>query len=156
MAERASYKHHNASEAIHTHYIAYAREGPSWRRQIAPLDPNHGDARKLLAGAEPLATVDLAFYEVTDVAIRAWHDPAAARRLQGVVSALEDDGGLVRCDESLLAAAAELATKHGLSAYDAAYVAAAARIGARLVSCDLRDLVSPGLALSPGEAASAL
>jgi predicted nucleic acid-binding protein len=71
-----------------------------------------------------------------------------------VVSALEDDGGLVRCDEGLVAAAAELAGTHGLSAYDAAYVAAAARIGARLVSCDLRDLVSPGHALSPAEAAS--
>jgi predicted nucleic acid-binding protein len=117
-------------------------------------DPHHADTRELLAGAEPLATVDLAFYEVTNVAIRAWRDPGAARRLRGVVSALEGDGGLVRCDEGLVAAAAELAGTHGLSAYDAAYVAAAARIGARLVSCDLRDLVSPGHALSPGEAAS--
>ena len=101
-------------------------------------DPNHGDARKLLAGAEPLATVDLAFYEVTNVAIRAWHDPAAARRLQGVVSALQDDGGLVRCDESLLAAAADWPPSMGLSA--------ATRV----------TWSPPGLALSPGEAASAL
>lgn len=112
-------------------------------------DAHHDAARQLLGGSEPVATLDLAYYEVTNVAVRAWRDRSAARRLQGVVSALAGDGGLVRADEALLAAAADLATMHELSAYDAAYVAAATTIGARLVSCDLRDLVSRGLALSP-------
>ena len=115
-------------------------------------DVHHHDARRLLGGAEPVASLDLAFYEVTNVAVRAWQDPSAARRLRGVVRALEQDGGLVRCDEALLAAAAEIAEDRDLSAYDAAYIAAAATIGARLVSCDVRDLVSSGLALLPGEA----
>ncbi len=116
-------------------------------------DTHHDHARKLLERPEPIATLDLAYYEVTNVAIRAWKDVAAARRLRGVVAALEADGGLVRADEALIAAAADLATTHELSAYDAAYLAAAAAIGARLVSCDIRDLVSGGLALTPENAA---
>lgn len=115
-------------------------------------DPHHDGARSLLSGPEPIATLDLAYYEVTNVAVGAWHDLSAARRLRGAVRALQDDGGLVRCDEALVAAATELAESHDLSAYDAAYVAAATTIGARLVSCDVRDLVSSGLAVLPGEA----
>lgn len=117
-------------------------------------DEHHNHARLLLERPEPIATLDLAYYEVTNVAVRAWNDVAAARRLRGIVAALEADGGLVRADEALIAAAADLASTYTLSAYDAAYVAAAAAIGARLVSCDIRDLVSTGLALSPEEAAS--
>ncbi len=115
-------------------------------------DDYHADARALLAAERPLLTIDLAYYEVANVGVAAWGDRAAARRLLSVVHALEDDGGLVRCDEVLLAAAAELAATHGLSVYDAAYVAAAARTGAQLVSCDLRDLVSRGLAVTPAAA----
>lgn len=115
-------------------------------------DPHHDGARRLLSGSEPVATLDLAYYEVANVAVRAWRDPSAARRLRGAVSALEDDGGLVRCDEALAAAATDLAESQGRSVYDAAYVAAATTIGARLVSCDVRDLVSSGLAVVPGEA----
>jgi predicted nucleic acid-binding protein len=118
-------------------------------------DPEHDATRTLLAGTAPIATLDLAFYEVTNVALRAWHDRVAARSLRELVSALGDDGGLVRVDESLAAAAAGLADQHGLSAYDAAYVAGAAAAGARLVSCDRRDLVDPGLAVTPSRAVTA-
>jgi len=45
-----------------------------------------------------------------------------------------------------------LAGDHGLSAYDASYVAAALREGWTLVSTDLRDLVSKGLAITPDAA----
>lgn len=117
-------------------------------------DDQHDHARLLLERPDPIATLDLAYYEVTNVALRAWNDVAAARRLRSVVAALEADGGLVRCDEALIAATAELAAAHRLSAYDAAYVAAADATGARLVSCDVRDLVSGGLAVSPLEAAT--
>ena len=119
-------------------------------------DANHDGARSLLSGPDPVATLDLAYYEVTIVAVRAWHDLSAARRLRGAVRALQDDGGLVRCDEALVAAATELTESHDLSTYDAAYVAAAVAaaitIGARLVSCDIRDLVCSGFAVLPGEA----
>lgn len=112
-------------------------------------DEHHDGAVRLLADPDPLATLDLAFYEVGNVAIRAWRDRAAARRLQERVAALADDGGLVRVDPSLLSDATSLAEESGISVYDAAYVAAAGRAGARLISCDVRDLVPRGLADLP-------
>ena len=114
-------------------------------------DPEHDASRLLLAADTSIATLDLAFYEVTNVAVR-WHDPAAARSLRTWVAAIARDGELMRIDETLVAAAADLAQEHGLSAYDAAYVAGAAAVGAPLVSCDVRDLVRPGHALSPTQA----
>lgn len=112
-------------------------------------DENHRDARRLLGGSEPLATLDLAFYEVTNVALRAWRDLSAAHRLRERVAAVADDGGLIRANAVLIANAAAIADEHGISIYDAAYVAAARVSGGELVSCDQRDLVSRGLARLP-------
>ena len=117
-----------------------------------PDDKHHGDSRRLLEGRDPLATLDLAFYEVTNVAVRSWRDQAAALRLRSRVTAVTDDGGLVRADAQLLERAAPIAEEHGISVYDAAYVAAARALGGQLVSCDVRDLVSRGLASLPGHA----
>lgn len=114
-----------------------------------PDDEHHPDALRLLRGDDPLATLDLAYYEVTNVAVRSWRDPAAARRLRERVKAVADDGGLVRAEPQLLAAAAAIADEHGISVYDAAYVAAARALDCELVSCDVRDLVSRGLARLP-------
>lgn len=114
-------------------------------------DEHHEDSARLLGHHDPLATLDLAFDEVSSVALRAWRDPAAAGRLRKRVVALADDGGLVRADSSLLADAAAIADDYGISVYDAAYVAAARRSGAQLVSCDVRALVSRGLARLPRE-----
>jgi predicted nucleic acid-binding protein len=47
---------------------------------------------------------------------------------------------------------AELSVEHGLTAYDAAYVAVARRYDWQLVSTDVRDLVSKGLAVTPDAA----
>jgi len=115
-------------------------------------DDQHEDALQLLAGDAPVATLDLAFYEVGNVAVRAWRDVQAAGRLQGLVDAIAADGGLVRVDEALVAHAVTIADTEGLSVYDAGYLAGAAGIGARLVSCDLRDLVSRSLAVTPQQA----
>jgi len=115
-------------------------------------DANHAEARRLLEGTDPLATLDLAFYEVTNVAFMVWNDVAAARRLHGLIAAVADDGGLVRAAPSLLEAASELALTHGISAYDAAYVAAASAARATLVSTDVRELVARGLARLPADA----
>lgn len=117
-----------------------------------PDDEHHGDSRGLLEGSDPLATLDLAFYEVTNVAVRSWRDQAAALRLRSRVAAVADDGGVVRADAQLLERAAVIAEEHGISVYDAAYVAAARTLGSQLVSCDVRDLVSRGLAFLPGHA----
>lgn len=112
-------------------------------------DEHHDDAEWLLSCEDPLATIELAFYEVTNVAVRAWRDLAAAERLRQRVEALADDGGLVRVDAPLVSSASVIADAEGISAYDAAYVAAAHRSGGRLVSCDARDLLSRGLAVAP-------
>lgn len=119
---------------------------------LAAEDPNDAHRTailRLLHGESPLATIDLAFYEVTNVAISAWRDLAAAERLRERVNALADEGGLIRADLELLASAAAIADELSVSAYDAAYVAAARRTDSRLVSCDVHDLVSRGLADLP-------
>jgi predicted nucleic acid-binding protein len=114
-----------------------------------PDDEHHDDSRLLLTGADPLATLDLAFYEVTNVAVRSWRDQTAARRLQSRVTAVADDAGLVRVDARLLESATTIADESGISVYDAAYVAAARAVSGRLVSCDVHDLVSRGFAVLP-------
>jgi hypothetical protein len=86
------------------------------------------------------------------IAVRSWRDPSAAHRLRERVVAVSDDGGLIRASAALLSSAATVADEHGISVYDAAYVVAARASGGELVSCDLRDLVSRGLARLPGDA----
>jgi predicted nucleic acid-binding protein len=115
-------------------------------------DANHGAARHLLRGVEPIASLDLVYYEVLNVATRAWQDPLAADRLAARIGAVAEDGGLVRVDGSLVVSSAAVARAHDITVYDAAYVVAAGESGAELVSCDVRDLVSRGLARLPAEA----
>lgn len=121
---------------------------------LASEDPDDGSfaaARQLLRSDEPLATLDLAFYEVTNVAVRVWHDLPAAHRLGERVAAIASDAGLIRADTALLSRAAAVAEEHSISVYDAAYVVAARGWGAQLVSCDVRDLVSRRLARLPAD-----
>lgn len=118
-------------------------------------DGQHDAARQLLSGQATWATLDLAFYEVADVAVRAWGDVQAADRLRGLVDAIADDGGLIRVDEALIAHAVAVAERERLTVYDAAYVAGASAAGARLVSCDLHDLVNRDLAVTPRQACQA-
>jgi len=74
--------------------------------------------------------------------------------LLAAIERLASDGGVLISTDSLLARAAELAERHTISVYDAAYAAAAGDAGHRLVSCDERDLVSKGLAILPTNARS--
>jgi predicted nucleic acid-binding protein len=114
-------------------------------------DPNHDAARALLEDEETaLATLDLARFEVTNVAVRAWRSPESVTPLLTAIERLADDGGVVSSTAALLSRAAEIAERHSISVYDAAYVAAAFDGGYQLVSCDRRDLVSKGLAVLPG------
>jgi predicted nucleic acid-binding protein len=113
-------------------------------------DANHGPARALLEDdEETLATLDLARYEVTNVAVRAWRASELVTPLLTAIDRLADDGGVIRSTGPLLSRAAELAERHSISVYDATYVAAAVEAGHRLVSCDERDLVSKDLADLP-------
>lgn len=117
-------------------------------------DELHDAAKSILANPDvTLATLDLARYEVANVAVRAWRDSAQVFPLLEVVDRIADDGGVAPCTTTLLTRAAELAEQHTISVYDAAYVAAASQAGATLVSCDARDLVDKGLARSPADIA---
>lgn len=121
-----------------------------------PEDDHYEPASALLVDTETtLATLDLARYEVANVAVRAWRAPESVAPLLAAVEQLADDGGVLASTTSLLTRAAELAERHTISVYDAAYVAAADEADRRLISCDKRDLVSKGLAALPSKASSA-
>jgi predicted nucleic acid-binding protein len=121
-----------------------------------PDDDHHEPARNLLeADGVTIATLDLARYEVTNVAVRAWRAPELVAPMLAAIERLADDGGVLLSTDTLLTRAAEIAERHTISVYDAAYAAAADEGGHRLVSCDERDLVSKDLAALPATARSA-
>lgn len=95
-----------------------------------------------------VAALDLTLFELANAVAVKMRQPQRARWLFDLVAVRCADR-LVRVDAELLTAAIETAERHGLTAYDAAYVAAARRNGWQLVSLDLRDLVSKGLAVTP-------
>lgn len=120
-----------------------------------PEDEHYEPSRALLEDSETtLTTLDLSRYEVTNVAVRAWRAPEAVARLLAAIEQIADDGGVVVSASALLTRAAELAEHHGISAYDAAYVAAAGEADRELISCDKRDLVSKRLATLPANVRS--
>lgn len=128
-----------------------------WLAALDRDDPYHVAARQLLeaaaSGTVTLAALDLTLYEVANVAVVRWRSPADAGRLVALVRVACPDT-LDRADEELLRQAAAAAARHELTVYDGAYVAAGRRRGWTLVSGDLRDLVTPGLAISPDTATS--
>lgn len=111
-------------------------------------DAQHHAATALLRTGT-LATLDLALYETTNVAIARWKDPDAAERLRQRIWMIAELGTLVRVDLDLSEKITRLAVDRRLSCYDAGYVAGAQRLGVILASCDERDLVSAGLAELP-------
>ncbi len=52
-------------------------------------------------------------------------------------------------DAGIVESTIEIAVEHGLTTYDAAYVAVSRRREWQLVGTDLKDLVSRGLAITP-------
>jgi predicted nucleic acid-binding protein len=118
-----------------------------------PEDDHHVPARSLLEDVKTtLATLDLVRYEVANVAVRTWRAPESVAPLLAAIERLADDGGVVASSDTLLTKATEIAERHTISLYDAAYAAAADEGGHRLVSCDERDLVSKALAVLPASA----
>lgn len=101
--------------------------------------------------ARPVAALDLTLYEVANgLGVRRGQSAAAADLCRLVEARCGD--GLLSVDIGLVVSALELASEHGLTAYDATYVAAARRHDWTLVSADVRDLVSKGLAIAPDAA----
>jgi predicted nucleic acid-binding protein len=117
-------------------------------------DDHHPYAVELLAGTRPLTALDLTIYEVANVGVRAWHSAERADLVTALVRAACSDA-IVRVDDSHIEQAIAVAEEHGISVYDAAYVAAARSNDWTLVSTDYRDLVGRGLAIAPKDALAA-
>jgi len=95
--------------------------------------------------------LDLTLHEVANVVARNYGEFDVARRLvQGLFRGSARPP--LQMDTTLVEDGLDLISEHGLTAYDAAYVAAARRNGWQLVSLDVRDLVSRGLAVTPDAA----
>jgi predicted nucleic acid-binding protein len=111
------------------------------------------DAARLLAvdSDQPVAALDLTLYEVANVIGARKQRGDDATDLCRLISA-RCAPRLVAIDADLIRRTVEIAAEHGLTAYDAAYVAAARRHGWTLVSTDIADLVSKGLAVTPDAA----
>jgi predicted nucleic acid-binding protein len=123
-----------------------------WIAIADPLDRYHEPAQAIVAEVQqPLAALDLTLYEVANVMGPKKRQPRAGRILLRLIEK-RCRNNLQAADPDLLESALELAAEHGLTAYDAAYVAAARRHGWTLVSADVADLVSKGLAVAPDAA----
>jgi len=98
-----------------------------------------------------VAALDLTLYEVANgLGVRQGMRREAVDLCRVVVDRCGDS--LLTVDPRLVDSALEIAAEHNLTAYDAAYVAAARRHGWTLVSTDIADLVSKGLAVTPDAA----
>jgi predicted nucleic acid-binding protein len=102
--------------------------------------------RRRTAGA-----LDLTLYEVANTIGAMWRRDADAADLCRSVER-RCAQRLVRMDGDLIQSTIEIAIEHRLTSYDAAYVAVARRRHWTLVSTDIRDLVSKGLAITPDAA----
>jgi predicted nucleic acid-binding protein len=123
-----------------------------WVGARDPEDRFHAEARKVVLDfAQPVAALDLTLYEVANaVGAKRGQLKEAHYLLQLLVERCGDD--LIAVDTGLMGSGLEIAAEHGLTAYDAAYVAAARRHGWTLVSADIADLVSKGFAVAPDAA----
>lgn len=123
-----------------------------WVGARDPEDRFHDDARRLVLDfSRPVAALDLTFYEIANVMGARKRQVGEARYLLRTL-ATRCGEDIVAVSPELIDSALEIADEHGLTAYDAAYVAAARRHGWTLVSTDIADLVSRGLAMAPDAA----
>jgi predicted nucleic acid-binding protein len=125
-----------------------------WIAAFDVRDRYNAAARTLVAVGpnEPtLAALDLTLFEVMNVAVRKWRSADRASRLAELVE-IASASYLERIDGELADYTIDTAEEHGLTVYDAAYVAVARRHGWTLVSTDIADLVRPGLAITPEDA----
>lgn len=118
---------------------------------LVERDSPHREAAASLVRSGGLAALDLTLYEIGNAVGVKQGDATEAGRIARLLLRCCRDR-LLAVDAELLESALSLAAEHGLTAYDAAYVAAAQRNGWTLVSADIADLVSKGLAVTPDAA----
>jgi predicted nucleic acid-binding protein len=123
-----------------------------WVGARDPEDRFHDDARRIVLDfSRQVAALDLTLYEIANViGARKRQVQEARYLLQTLETRCGED--IVAVGPELIDSALEIAGEHNLTAYDAAYVAAARRHGWTLVSADVADLVSKGLAVTPDAA----
>lgn len=123
-----------------------------WVGARDPEDRFHEAARRIVLDFNvDVAALDLTFYEIANaMGARRGQTREALFLARMLVERCGSD--IVPIDVDLVHRALEVAAEHGLTAYDAAYVAAARRNGWTLVSGDVADLVSRGLAVAPDAA----
>lgn len=123
-----------------------------WVASGTTEDRFHESAQSIVLDlSRPVAALDLTLYEVANAVAVKMRKPDGARYLADVIHRRCGDG-LQTLGSDLFASTVRVATEHGLTAYDAAYVAAAETHGWTLVSTDIADLVSKGLAVTPDSA----
>jgi predicted nucleic acid-binding protein len=122
-----------------------------WVAASGPDERFHGAAEEVVESTELLGALDLTLFEVANAIGFKRNEQRRATHLCGAIVARCRDR-FVRVDPGLIEIGLEVVAEYGLTAYDAAYVAAARLRGWTLVSTDIRDLVSKGLAVAPDAA----
>ena len=123
-----------------------------WVASWSPQERFAEAARELVVDTRRrTAALDLTLYEVANAIGSRRRDALGAAKACRSIE-LRCRKNLVRVDPGLIEVTAELALEHGLTSYDAAYVAVARRYDWQLVSTDVEDLVSNGLAITPDAA----
>jgi predicted nucleic acid-binding protein len=123
-----------------------------WVECMTPESRFYDVARALVADADrDVGTLSLAMYEVANaLGVRRERSVEAVDLCRLITGRCGP--AIVAPDPLLMRAALSIAAEHGIAAYDASYVAAARRESWTLVSTDLKDLVSKGLAITPDAA----
>lgn len=123
-----------------------------WVAARDPEDRFHGAAREIVLNfSQPVAALDLTLYEIANAMGARKKQFGEVRYLLQTLE-IRCGGDIVAASSRSIDAAMDIAAEHGLTAYDAAYVAAARGNGWTLVSTDIADLVSKGLAVTPDAA----
>lgn len=123
-----------------------------WIATVDREDRFEEAARELIVeSAIVCAALDLTLLEIANVVGARWRQADRAKMLcRSVLGRCAQPP--VRVDLDLIEVIVQIAIRYGITAYDAAYVAVAQRYGWTLVSADIRDLVSKGLAVTPDAA----
>jgi predicted nucleic acid-binding protein len=123
-----------------------------WVDSMVPESPFYEVSRTLVGDANRrVGTLGLALHEVANaLGVSRGRPEEAVDMCRLIVGRCGP--AIVDPDPMLMRSAISIAAEHGIAAYDASYVAAARREGWTLVSIDIKDLVSKGLAITPDAA----